>query len=498
MAIYDGLFPLGMGTSRLPVIGALNERGIESSVELVLQALDAGVQYIDTASSYSAGMAAEVLKRAFQRTVRPYQVTTKVAFDPAVDADETRRRVEAHLAAMGLSYADHFLVWSIMSEAQFHEIMRPGGIYEGARRLRDEGVIGHICFSTHAPPGDIVKILESGAFEGATISYSLLSALQMKPVLDAAQRLDVGLAVMNPLGGGVIPQNEEYFSFAKGAGDAGTVEASLRYLLAQPAIKLVLCGATSLPELKRDLAVFKKDDPERREDRISRVNSGLNDLKGFCTGCRYCEGCPAGIPIHAWMQIYNTRLFHVPKLYNREDQALLHNIQLFRKLRCELFLSLRDGKNPCLRCGQCEKICTQHLSIMDAVEDIYRRADTVCFTEEAKRRRLAELLQGKGYRKVGFYPAGNYTGTVLSMYREYFGEPEFECLLFDSSPSLWGQQRHGATVHGPEEIPDLRPDAVLISNYHFANEIYQDIAHYQEQGIEIIQLHGPQDVPWVF
>ena len=73
--------------------------------------------------------------------------------------------------------------------------------------MKEEGLIDHICCSLHAIPEDIQKIIKTKAFEGITISYSMLSAANMLPVLDAAYENDIGVAVMNPLGGGVIAQN---------------------------------------------------------------------------------------------------------------------------------------------------------------------------------------------------------------------------------------------------------------------------------------------------
>lgn len=131
------------------------------------------------------------------------------------------------------------VVWSapIHNYRDFKEIMRPGGIYEGAVRLKEEGIVEHICASLHAPPEEMIEIIESGAFEGVTVSYSMLNAARMQPVLDAALRRGVGVVVMNPLGGGVIAQNRDYFSIACGEKDGGnTIHAALRFAMAHPAV----------------------------------------------------------------------------------------------------------------------------------------------------------------------------------------------------------------------------------------------------------------------
>ena len=47
---------------------------------------------------------------------------------------------------------------------------------------------------------------------------------------------------MNPLGGGVIPENPGYFDFIRGPGDATVTEAALRFNGAHREISTVLAG----------------------------------------------------------------------------------------------------------------------------------------------------------------------------------------------------------------------------------------------------------------
>ena len=72
---------------------------------------------------------------------------------------------------MGLEKVQYFTCWTIWNYDIFENIMKKGGIYEGAMRLKEEGLIDHICCSLHAVPADILKIIERKVFEGITVSY---------------------------------------------------------------------------------------------------------------------------------------------------------------------------------------------------------------------------------------------------------------------------------------------------------------------------------------
>ena len=511
MGIFSSYFPLGLGTSRFPVSGPGDTAGIDKSIAIVRHALDAGVNYIDTAYPYSAGMAQAVLKEAFAQTAQPFGVTVKVMHDMDKTADDARRRVEMQLKAMGLDKAAFFMCWTITGYSVFQDIMQKGGIYDGALRLKDEGIIDHICFSAHAPPDDIINIIKSGAFDGATLYYNITNAAVMQPVLDAAHGSGIDVAVMGPLGGGLIAQNPEFFDFARSGGDGGIAQAAMRFAKAHPAVKIVLSGISCVQETDENIRVFTSENTEPDEARLARVLCSVNELPAFCTGCNYCEGCPEGIPVSEIMTKRNKLLFIPKETYNRDNPDLIRNLNLFRSHSGEW---LPDSSvNPCTRCGQCEVKCTQNLSIIEGIADMFSRADEAGFSLAARRDRLRELLAGKGFKRVGLYPNGGFANLVIEYYERFFGKPEFEWLQFNSDPKMWGQESGGLPVYSPGDINTLKLDIIVICTYKYDNEIYNDLnrsrqGRHGKQAEEpspclpclpdLQKLHRKTDVPWVF
>jgi predicted aldo/keto reductase-like oxidoreductase len=505
LGVFDGYFPLGLGTSRFPISGPNDRAGIDKSIALVRRALDAGINYIDTAYTYSAGMAQTVLKEAFAQTDKPFGVTVKVMRDMDKSADDARRRTELQLKAMGLEKAAFFTCWTIFSFDIFMEIMKKGGVYEGAQKLKDKGIIDHICFSTHANPPDIIKIIESGAFEGITLSYNLTNALIMRPVLDAAHKNNIDVAAMNPLGGGIIPQNPDFFKFALAPCDDSVAQAAMRFVKAHPAVKIVLSGLGSETEISENIGAFADQNTEPDTERLNRVLGSVSSLPTFCTGCKYCGGCPEGIPISEMMTQRNALLFGSKETYNRTEPELVKNIQLFH-----VHTSLSDGhfntngwfpnssENPCTQCGQCEAKCTQKLSIIDSVADMFERAEKVGFSLAARKKRLHGLLVDKGLTRVGLYPNGGFANLIVELYRQFFAKPEFEWLQFNSDPKMWGETSGGLSVHSPDEIIELKPDIIIVCTYKYDKEIFEGLKHYETKGIKIVKLHRDTDVPWVF
>jgi predicted aldo/keto reductase-like oxidoreductase len=496
MGVFDDYFPLGLGTSRFQILGPNDTEGIEKSADLACHALNSGVNYVDTSYTYSAGMAQTVLKEAFARTKKQVGVTVKVMYSMDKTSDDAKRRVELQLKAMGIAKAVFFTCWTMMSYSEFKSVTQNGGIYDGALRLKDEGIIDHICFSTHAPHGDTIKIIESGAFEGMTISFSMLNASQVLPVLDTALKHHVDVAVMNPLGGGIIAQNPDFFAFARAGSGESTVSAAMRFVKAHPAVKILLSGVSSKDELDENMRTFTEKNPEANDVRFERVIKQVGELRNFCTGCNYCDGCPQGIPISWLMQKRNTLLFGVKESYNRREPKLVENLGLFRSHTGEWLPDTPD--NPCVRCGQCEARCTQKLKIIDAIDDTFARAKKVGFSLEARKARLAELLEGKEYKKVGLYPNGGFANLIVELYNRFFGKPDFEWLQFNSDPKMWGQASGGLTIYSPDDIQELHPDIIIVCTYKYDAEIYDNLRRYEDDGIKVVKLHRENDVPWVF
>jgi predicted aldo/keto reductase-like oxidoreductase len=412
-------------------------------------------------------------------------------------ADDALRRIEDSLASMDICRAGYFVCWNISDYSDFEAIMRKGGIYDGAAKAKRSGLIEHICFSSHASADNIIRIIASGAFEAVTISYSLLNSIHMDQVLDAAQKYNTGVVVMNPLGGGVIPQNREYFAFSRNERENSTPQAALRFIAAHKAVGITLTGSASVEEFEENLTAFTQDDTENSDDRIQRVNSRLKNLENFCSGCHYCDGCPVGIPIYEYMQSRNSLLFTPSIYYNRTELDLLRNIWLFKKLQNDFQIIPDTPHNPCIHCGKCESKCTQHLEIIDAIEDTYKRMEIAAFSLSARQNRLNSLLSDKGYKKVGFYPGGGYTSTCNKNFLNHLCDQNFEKVAFDSNPKLWGSKNGDMIIHSPDEILTIHPDCILICNFIYDDEIYNQIKHYQNYGIDILRLHKPDDVPWV-
>lgn len=493
--IYDGIFPMGLGTNRFPVKGPDDEEGIEKSVSLVVAALEAGVSYVDVFKNYSRTMAPEILRRAFLRTKARRHVTVKASLLVNKSSDDAFRCIESVFDSLGINHAFCFMAYNVKSYDEIIAIRQKGALYEGAVEAKKRGLVDHVCFSTHMPPKDIIRTIEDDMFEGVTISFSVLNSMTMQPVLEAAQRHGTGVVVMNPLGGGFVSKNEEYFSFLKGGDDRSVAEASLRFVYAHPAVKVVLSGISSMAELTENFASFREPSDEKPKERIFRVNASLKGMEGICTGCRYCDGCPKNVPIYEIMQAYNTTFFPRTETYHgRSDPEFLKMAGIWRYLKKNFDFLPETPENPCIKCGRCEKKCSASLPIIKRLEEVYDLFDRAGFSKQAQLNRLRELV-GE-CRKVAFYPGGDNTAYVIERLYEAFPKEQFEISVFDTNPATWGMKTGGIVVRNPEEILSNNPEIIIVSHHIYQEEIYQGLVLRIHDAVPIVKLYRDNDVPY--
>lgn len=349
------------------------QRDIDACASLVKAAYDKGINLFDTAPGY--GKSEEIFGAAFTemnktRRNKPFYVSTKSS---KAEPDEIRKNLETSLKRMNLDYIDFYHFWYLMSLDEYYSRKAKGALKE-FERLKDQGLIRHICVSTHMPGTDIAEMLRDYPFEGILLGYSVMNFAYREAGLAAAADLGLGVAVMNPLGGGLIPQHPRRFEFAKTRRDETIVEAALRFLINDPRITVALVGLSSIPQLNEAISAVDGYKPIASAA-IQKIRDQLPEaFNQLCTACRYCrDKCPEGIPVEKLMGAYN---FH----------TLVGDTKLtMENLKWHWGINLEDNNlDDCTECGLCEQACTQKLPIAKRLKTLRAEIEKFLAAEQAK------------------------------------------------------------------------------------------------------------------
>lgn len=161
--------------------------------ETVRRALEAGVNWFDSAATYGEGASERMLGAAFRDlgaleaiAAGKLHVATKVRLTDADLADipaAVRASFSGSLARLGLPRVTLLQLHNSITTRRGDEptsitpadVLGPHGVLEALHGLRDEGLIGHLGLTGIGTPAALREVIESGQFAAMQTPYHILN-----------------------------------------------------------------------------------------------------------------------------------------------------------------------------------------------------------------------------------------------------------------------------------------------------------------------------------
>lgn len=349
---------IGLGTMRYDEDDIQAGR-LEKCAEIPLYSFEKGINYWDTAPHYCDDKSEIVTGIALSQVPRDQvYVTSKTnlgTLKQDTSKDAFRRRLETSLDRLKTDYIDFYHMWCMLSLESWEKHMDT--IYRFFEEAKSEGLIRNIVFSSHMQGNEIETVVESGKFKGMLIGYNALNYRFRQSGIKKAYEKGMGVVVMNPLGGGMIPSNPEAFSYLTEGTDLTVPQAALRFVASHKEITITLAGCTTKAHIDDAVKAVEHLEEKPAEEIVKEYENKGVALNNLCTGCAYCAGCPKDIAILKYMDAYN--------------QYILTNDRAAITDRLEDHWGLaKEHASACIACGSCEKKCTQHLPIIERLQEI--------------------------------------------------------------------------------------------------------------------------------
>jgi len=165
-------------------------------MDTVQKALAQGINLIETAWGYTKSEHTYGLVLHDELKIKRDSYFLMTKGNPKT-AEETRKMVSLQLKALKTDYID-FYAWHGINTAELLEIAcAKDGPVEELLKLKQEGIIGHIGFSTHAPLGVILSAINTGLFDFVNLHYYYFFQ-RNKPAVDLAASKDMGVFIISP------------------------------------------------------------------------------------------------------------------------------------------------------------------------------------------------------------------------------------------------------------------------------------------------------------
>ncbi len=354
---------LGYGCMRFTRKG--NAIDLDKAEKEVMEAVNSGVNYFDTAYIYTGSEVAlgEIVKRNGIRD--KINIATKLPQYMIRNREAIDKYFDEELSRLQTDYIDYYLMHMLTDIAAWENLVNLG-IKEWIKDKKESGQIRNIGFSFHGDTDMFIKILDAYDWDFAMVQYNYLDENTQAGAagVKEAGRRGIPIIIMEPLRGGklvdLLPSKakKEIKNYKRGWTPA---ELAFRWLWNQPEIMCVLSGMNSTEMVQENVKTasdakigdFTEDDFKLVDDVKNYI---LDSMKVGCTGCRYCVPCPKGVDIPAIFACYNNMSID-GKTDARFEFARLVGIR-----KEPAFAS------QCIECGKCMNHCPQHIDIISELK----------------------------------------------------------------------------------------------------------------------------------
>lgn len=352
---------LGFGCMRFPVTaeGKIDEPEAERMMD---RAVEAGVNYIDTAYPYHNGESEPFVGKVMSKYDRDsYYLATKLPCWSVNALEDVDRIFGEQLSRLRTDYIDFYLMHALNRDS-FRKMAQMGCV-KRLEELKAEGKIRYLGFSFHDGYDAFEEILNYRDWDFCQIQLNYMDADQQAGMrgYKLAEERQVPLVIMEPVKGGTLAAFAEDITGRFRALDpqASVASFALRWVGSLPDVKVVLSGMSTMGQVEDNLKTFGDFRPlsEKESGEIDEIVALIKGrVKNGCTGCGYCMPCPAGVDIPGNFRVWNT--YHMYQNYNMVRSGWENR--------------LGDGKQAknCVKCGKCEKACPQKLHIREDLERV--------------------------------------------------------------------------------------------------------------------------------
>ena len=356
---------LGFGCMRFQRNGAAID--IAEAEREIMAAIDAGVNYFDTAYIYPGSEAAlgEILSRNNAR--QKVYIATKLPHYLIKSREGMEKLFNEHLKRLKTDYIDYYLMHMLTDVATWEKLKRIG-ILEFLEEKKASGAIRQIGFSYHGNSDMFCKLVDAYDWDFCQIQYNYMdenSQAGRKGLQHAASK-GLPVVIMEPLRGGKLvnrlPQKAKDI-FENYPIKRTPAQWAFRWLWDQKEVTCVLSGMNSMEMLAdnvqtastTEIGELGAGEQEMLSSVVAAINAGM---KVGCTGCGYCMPCPKGVDIPGAFAAYN-RVASEGKFAGLKEHFM-----------CSAARQDSTAANLCIGCGKCEKHCPQGIQIRQELKNV--------------------------------------------------------------------------------------------------------------------------------
>jgi len=321
------------------------------------RAIDAGINYFDTAYPYHGGNSEIVVGKILSKYPREsYYIATKYPGHQILPDYNPAAIFEDQLKKCGVEYFDFYLLHNVCETSLPVYLDKSLGIIDYFLEQKRLGRIKHLGFSTHGSPENMSEFLDAAGehmeFCQIQLNYLDWTLQRAEEKCRLLEKWEIPVWVMEPVRGGKLVNKlpdgakEKLRSLRP---DESLASWCFRWLTGLSNMGVILSGMSNMEQLEDNIKTFSTEKPltDAETAVLYEIADGLKSSVP-CTSCGYClKSCPMELNIPMLLEVYN-------------DLSYAPGVNSASKIE---FLPENKQPTACIACSRCVKACPQNIDI---------------------------------------------------------------------------------------------------------------------------------------
>ena len=335
---------------------------------LVRHAMDRGINYFDSAHSYSRGQSETVIGNAIKGKRDQVYLVSKAQTSARWTTEQIMGHLEESLKRLKTDYVDVYLNHAVNDVERMKSEAWQGFVEKAKKsgKIRFSGMSGHagrlnecLEYSIDEDLCDVILVAYNFGRDPSFIANMTrgMDMVRLQPelpkILEKAKKKNVGIVAMKTLSGARLNDMREYET------EDGTFsQAAFRWVLADSNVDALIVSMTTEDLISEYLVASGDEELTYYDQKLLHRYAQLNSTTQCRQGCDDCHGsCPYNVQIN---DVLRTRMYATD--YKDVEMA-----------RAE-YANIAINGSACLTCSgaPCKDACTYGIAIADLCAPTHR------------------------------------------------------------------------------------------------------------------------------